>query len=384
MSGPFKVTHTDPSCGARAGILKTPHGDVRTPVFMPVGTNATVKTLTAEELRGAGAQIILSNAYHLYLRPGADLIEEMGGLHGFMGWEGPILTDSGGYQVFSLSEKRRLTREGLEFKSHLDGSRHFLSPEDVIGIQDRLGSDILMPLDECAPYPADRKHVKSAMELTHDWLLRSRRAWQKVKRPSHLFGIIQGGFFEDLRHQSAEFVAGLDLPGIAVGGLSVGEPRDLMIEMLGVSLRGLPACRPRYLMGVGYPEDLVEAVALGTDMFDCVAPTRNGRNGTLFTSEGKLLIRNLEYARDRRPVDPECGCLACRRHSRAYLRHLFMAREILGLKLASLHNITFYIKLLERAREAIRRGKFAEFRKGFYATRQTARGKTAQTASGRD
>lgn len=326
-----------------------------------------MKGLSAEELRGAGAQIILSNAYHLYLRPGIDLIETMGGLHKFMGWNGPILTDSGGFQIFSLSESKKITPEGLEFKSHLDGSRHFLSPEQVVEIETRLGVDILMPLDECIPYPADEARARAAMILTQSWLERSQAAWKKIGRPeSHLFAIVQGGVHAELRREAARRAVDLGLPGHAIGGLSVGEPQDQLCEMLEVTVPELPEDRPRYLMGVGYPDDLILAVERGIDMFDCVAPTRNGRNGTLFTSRGKMLIRNSEFARDERPLDPDCSCLTCRQHTRAYLRHLFQAKEMLGLRLASLHNITFFIQLLDRARLSIQAGTFLEFKKQFF------------------
>lgn len=333
---------------------------------MPVGTQATVKGLSAEDLKTAGAQIVLSNAYHLYLRPGVECIEAMGGLHRFMGWDAPILTDSGGFQIFSLKEKKKLTAEGLEFKSHLDGSRHFLTPEKVVEIETRLGVDILMPLDECIPYPADEARARAAMLLTQSWLERSLTAWKTSGRPeSHLFGIVQGGVHAHLRREAAQRVSQLDLPGWAIGGLSVGEPQEQMCEMLEATVPELPPDRPRYLMGVGYPDDLLLAVERGIDMFDCVAPTRNGRNGTLFTSQGKLLIRNAEFARDERPLDPDCGCFTCQHHTRAYLRHLFQAKEMLGLRLASLHNITFFIQLLNRARFSIQAGTFLEFKNQF-------------------
>lgn len=365
-SSHFSVTHQDTQSRARSATLKTAHGDIRTPVFMPVGTQATVKTLSAGDVKEAGAQIILSNAYHLYLRPGVDCIEAMGGLHKFMGWSGPILTDSGGFQIFSLKEKKKLTAEGLEFKSHLDGSKHFLTPEKVVEIQTRLGVDILMPLDECIPYPAEEARAKAALLLTQSWLERSKAVWKTSGRPgSHLFSIIQGGTYPHLRREAARMAADLDLPGNAIGGLSVGEPQDAMCGMLEVTVPEMPADRPKYLMGVGYPDDLILAVERGVDMFDCVAPTRNGRNGTLFTSRGKLLIKNAEFARDEKPLDPDCACPTCRHHSRGYLRHLFMAREILAQRLASLHNITFFIQLLERARFSIQAGSFMQFKKQF-------------------
>lgn len=334
---------------------------------MPVGTQATVKGLSAEDLKGAGAQIVLSNAYHLYLRPGVELIEAMGGLHRFMAWDGPILTDSGGFQIFSLKETKKVTSEGLKFKSHHDGSTHFLTPEKVVEIETRLGVDILMPLDECISYPSDEARAKAAMLVTHEWLQRSKAAWKTSGRPeAHLFAIVQGGTHPELRRESARRSVELDLPGYAIGGLSVGEPQEELCRILEVTTPELPADRPRYLMGVGYPEDLLLSIERGMDMFDCVAPTRNGRNGTLFTSRGKLLIRNAEFARDERPLDPDCACPVCRTHSRAYLRHLFYAKEMLGLRLASLHNITFFIQLLERARLAIQAGSFLEFKNQFF------------------
>ncbi len=334
---------------------------------MPVGTQATVKSLSSEDLKSAGAQIILANAYHLYLRPGVDCIESLGGLHKFMSWDGPILTDSGGFQIFSLSEKKKITTEGLEFRSHHDGSLHFLTPEKVVEIETRLGVDILMPLDECIPYPADEARAKSALLLTQHWLERSFAAWKQSGRPgSHLFGIVQGGVHAHLRKEAAQRVSSLDLPGWAIGGLSVGEPQDEMCRMLEVTIPELPADRPRYLMGVGYPDDLILAVERGVEMFDCVAPTRNGRNGSIFTSRGRILIKNAEFARDERPLDPDCACLTCKNYSRAYLRHLFMAKETLGLRLASLHNITFFIQLLERARFSIQAGCFMEFKRQFF------------------
>jgi len=366
-SAHFQVTHRDPDTSARCATLQTAHGAIQTPVFMPVGTQATVKTLSSEDVKQAGAQIILSNAYHLYLRPGVDCIEAMGGLHRFMGWNGPILTDSGGFQIFSLKEKKKLTTEGLEFKSHLDGSKHFLTPERVVEIETRLGVDILMPLDECIPYPADEARAHAALKLTQLWLERSKAAWLAGGKPgSHLFSIIQGGVHPHLRREAAQRAAELDLPGNAIGGLSVGEPQDEMCRMLEVTVPEMPENRPRYLMGVGYPDDLLLAVERGVDMFDCVAPTRNGRNGTLFTSRGKLLIRNAEFARDEKPLDPDCACPTCRSHSRAYLRHLFQAKEILAQRLASLHNIAFFIQLLERARFSIQAGSFLQFKNQFF------------------
>ena len=341
---------------------------------MPVGTNATVKSVSSQELKQTGAQIILSNAYHLYLRPGVETIEGLGGLHQFMGWDGPILTDSGGYQIFSLGETKDVTSEGLRFKSHLDGSWHFLKPEDVIDVQTRLGVDVLMPLDECLPYPAEREKAIQGMKITQEWLIRSQNAWKAGARDagSLLFGIVQGGTYADLRVEHAKAVASLDLPGIAIGGLSVGEPQDVMREMLEAVVPVLPPEKPRYLMGVGYPEDLFLAVEQGVDMFDCVVPTRNGRNGTVFHSAGKLLLRNASFARDPRPIDESCPCYTCQHHSRGYLRHLFVAREMLGLRLASLHNLTFFIQLLDNMRKAIEHGQFTDFKKEFFKKYKTS------------
>ncbi|MBF0253752.1 MAG: tRNA guanosine(34) transglycosylase Tgt [Candidatus Omnitrophica bacterium] len=366
-AGIFRVVRRDRSTAARAGILRTARGVIRTPVFMPVGTHATVKTVTPGELKRAGAQIILSNAYHLHLRPGEDLIGDLGGLHRFMGWDGPILTDSGGYQIFSLGEPKELSDEGLTFKSHLDGSLHKLTPAQVIGIQQKLGVDIMMPLDECPPYPASREQIERAVDRTRVWLKESVDAWKRLKRPhGHLFGIVQGGVFEDLRARAAREVDAMETPGIAIGGLSVGEPRHLLGKALSAAVEVIQPKKPRYLMGVGYPEDLFIGVERGVDMFDCVVPTRNGRNGTVFTSRGRLILRNAAFRRDRGPMDPKCPCEACQKYSLAYLRHLFMAREMLGLRLASLHNLTFFIKLLDDMRRSILDGRFLRFKNAFF------------------
>lgn len=371
--GAFTVERADKRCLARTGVLRTAHGIIRTPVFMPVGTQATVKTISNDELLTAGAQILLSNTYHLYLRPGEKVIGEAGGLHRFMAWKKPILTDSGGFQIFSLSTLTKVRPEGVEFSSHIDGSKHFLSPEDVVRIQTTLGSDILMPLDECVKYPADHAVVEKSLGLTHDWALRSRQAWVRAQeeKPDQtrqlLFGIVQGGTYADLRRRSAEELVAMDFPGYAIGGLSVGEPNPIMYETLSATLPHLPQEKPRYLMGVGLPMDLFEAVSQGVDMFDCVVPTRNGRNATVFTPDGKLLLRGASYIRDFRPIDERCSCTACRNHTRAYLRHLFNADEHLAGRLASLHNLTFFIQLLESMREAIEEGRFVEFRKAFEA-----------------
>ncbi len=357
----FRVLHTDPT-GARVGRFLTPHGEVTTPVFMPVGTGGTVKTMTPEELTSMGVEIILANTYHLYLRPGDSLIQRLGGLHRFMNWHGPILTDSGGFQVFSLGRLRKIEEDGVSFSSHIDGTRYFLTPEKVIEVQRALGSDIMMPLDECTPHPSDRPYTHRSMELTHRWAERSKR----VKRPGEiLFGIIQGGMYRDLRRRSVETIVEMGFDGYAIGGLSVGEEKGLMYEMVGVSVEGMPEDRPRYLMGVGTPEDIVMCVGMGIDMFDCVLPTRNARNGTLFTSSGKLVIKNAQYVDDPRPVDEACDCYTCRHYSRAYLRHLFVSGEVLGLRLNTIHNLHYYTALMRAIQEAIKEGRFDEFRRRF-------------------
>lgn len=367
----FKIFHHDLSSRARTAILTTPHGEIRTPVFMPVGTQATVKTISNEELVTAGAEVLLSNTYHLYLRPGEKLIGEAGGLHRFMNWPKPILTDSGGFQIFSLSHFSKVTESGVEFKSHLDGSKHFLTPEDLVRIQHTLGSDVLMPLDECLRYPSDKEPAKKSLEITRSWAERSKKAWvaagrrNDYEKESLLFGIVQGGTHSDLRRMAAKQLIEIDFPGYSIGGLSVGEPTELMYEMLGVTVPELPVEKPRYLMGVGLPMDLFEAVGQGVDMFDCVVPTRNGRNATVFTPHGKLLLRGASYTRDFRPIDEKCPCYTCRTHTRAYLRHLFNADEYLAGRLASLHNLTFFIQLLDFMRQAIERDEFMEFRRGF-------------------
>jgi queuine tRNA-ribosyltransferase len=349
----FTVLERDSTTAARLGLLRTPHGDVRTPAFMPVGTAAAVKALPHEWLEELGAEIVLANTYHLYLRPGHERIERLGGLHRFMAWPRPILTDSGGYQVFSHRELRKLTEDGALFQSHLDGSRHFLTPEKVVDVQRALGSDILMVLDECTPYPASRVDTEASMELSMRWAARGRSRWRETEAPGTLFGIVQGGMFPDLRRRSVEALLDLDLPGVAIGGLSVGEPKELMFEVLQSTAPLLPWDRPRYLMGVGTPRDLVRAVAEGIDMFDCVLPTRNARNGCLFTSEGRLLIKNARFADDPSPPDPACRCRVCRRYSRAYLRHLHMAGEHLSATLNTYHNLSFYLDTMRKIREAI-------------------------------
>lgn len=351
------------SGGARAGTLQTPHGKIQTPVFMPVGTQATVKAMTGAQVEEVGAQIILANTYHLYLRPGHELIREAGGLHKFMDWQQPILTDSGGFQVFSLSELRQLTEEGAAFQSHLDGSRHLFTPEKVVKIQEALGPDIMMVLDECTPYPAEFEYTQHSMERTHRWAQRCKDA--QTREDQALFGIVQGGMYPELRKQSAQATAEMDFIGNAIGGLSVGEPMEMMYDMLDVVTPELPAEKPRYLMGVGSMDALVEGVARGVDMFDCVLQTRIARNGTALTRTGRLVIRNAEFARDFRPIEEGCDCYACRHHTRAYIRHLVKTNEILGSVLLSIHNTRTTIRLMEEMRQSILAGDFEQFRLDF-------------------
>lgn len=359
----FKLIHKDKHSQARLGKIATGHGEIETPCFMPVGTQGTVKSLSPQDLKDAGAEIVLSNAYHLFLRPGTEVIKAAGGLHKFISWPGPILTDSGGYQIFSLALLRKVDDRGAEFQSHIDGYKHFLTPEEVIRIQEDLGSDIIMPLDECVHYPCARDHAEVAMKRTLDWAARSLEA--KSTNRQLLFGIIQGATYEDLRRECAERIVELGFDGYAIGGVSVGEPRNLIYNIVASSARFMPEDKPRYLMGVGLPEDILEAVSLGMDMFDCVVPTRYGRNGSAFTSEGKLTIRNAPYTQDFGPLDSKCSCYTCKNFSRAYLRHLFNTEEILGLRLVSLHNVHFYLELIRNIRKAISQGGFAEFKKEF-------------------
>jgi len=367
----FELVAQDGRTGARAGLLHTPHGTVETPLFMPVGTQAAVKTLSQQDLEGLGAQVLLANAYHLYLRPGAELVARAGGLHGFMGWGRPILTDSGGFQVFSLSGLTRIEEEGVYFRSHLDGSRHLFSPEKVMEIEHHLGADFIMAFDECTPYPCTEEYARNSMELTVRWAqrcaARHTQLQQEQEVPQALFGIVQGSVYPALRQRCAAELEALDLPGYAVGGLGVGEPPELMRETLISTLPHLPAHKPRYLMGVGLPHDLVEGVAAGVDMFDCVIPTRNARNGTAFTRLGRVRLKNAALAEDPGPLDPECSCLTCTRYSRAYLRHLFQTREILGLRLATYHNLHFFLELMRRMRRAIIAGEFAGWQAEFLA-----------------
>ncbi len=361
----YELIKTCKQTGARLGRLHTPHGTIETPIFMPVGTQATVKSMTPEELNEIGAQIILSNTYHLYLRPGHELIKKAGGLHNFMKWDKPILTDSGGFQVFSLGPLRKITEEGVEFRSHIDGSKHMLTPEKAMEIQMALGSDIMMAFDECAPYLADREYVKKSLERTTRWLQRCKDAHTNSENQA-LFGIVQGGMYRDLREQSAKEITAIDLPGYAIGGLSVGEPKELMYEVLDYTVPLLPENKPRYLMGVGTPDVLLEGVLRGVDMFDCVLPTRIARNGTALTSQGKVVVRNATYAEDFTTLDPECDCYTCRNYTKAYIRHLIKTNEILGARLLTIHNLHFLLKLMENVREAIKQDRLLDFKNEFY------------------
>lgn len=365
----FTVEAVDEETGARAGVIETPRGRVETPVFMPVGTLATVKTLTPQDLRDMGAGIILGNTYHLYLRPGHALVRRMGGLHRFMAWPGLILTDSGGFQVFSLADLNKITEDGVRFQSHLDGSRHLLTPELAIEVQIDLGSDIVMAFDQCTSYPVERGEAAAAVARTTRWARRCVDRWGEADprdtEGRALFGIVQGSIHEDLRRESAAPLLDLDLPGYAIGGLAVGEPKPEMMDLTAFTAGLLPETKPRYLMGVGFPDDIVEAVTRGVDMFDCVMPTRNARNGTVFTRDGKLVVKNRPYAEDPRPLDEECGCPTCRTHSRAYLRHLFQAGEMLGPRLTTLHSLWFYQDVMREMRRSIVEGRFPAWRKAF-------------------
>jgi len=368
MSFRFELLATDPT-GARLGRLTTPHGLIETPAFMPVGTAATVKGQTQQDLEALGVQILLANTYHLYLRPGHELIRELGGLHRFMSWPHPILTDSGGYQVFSLSDLRKVNDDGVIFRSHVDGSEHFLSPEKALEIEIALGADIIMVLDECIEAPAEESRARNAAARTLAWARRSRDYFAANGDPSRqmLFSIVQGGTHPVLRHENADALVELDFPGYAVGGLAVGEAHSVTCEMTAAAAARLPAERPRYLMGVGKPEQLPDYVALGMDMMDCVLPTRSARHGCLYTSAGRLLIKNAQYANDARPIDELCGCAVCRRYSRAYLRHLFSAQESLAAILNTHHNLYFYLDIMRKIREAIRFGKLQSFRSDLQA-----------------
>lgn len=361
----YELIKRDRQTGARLGRLHTPHGTFDTPMFMPVGTQATVKTMSPRELKEIGAGIILSNTYHLWVRPGEDIIEEAGGLHGFMNWDRGILTDSGGFQVFSLSKLRDISEEGVRFRNHLNGAGMFLTPEKSIAIQNALGSDIMMALDECPPYPCSYDYMKTSVERTSRWAERCLAANRRPERQA-LFGIVQGGSFRDLRSQSAGDLTSLDFPGYAIGGLSVGEPKKTMNEMLSFTTPLLPQDKPRYLMGVGSPDSLIDGVIRGIDLFDCVLPTRIARNGTCMTERGRLVIRNARYARDFRPIDEKCDCAVCRTYSRAYIRHLVKANETFGFRLTTYHNLYFLIKLMKRVQSAIREDRLLDFRESFF------------------
>lgn len=361
---PFTLHNRSRECRARRGEVRTRHGVFQTPIFMPVGTQATVKAMTPENLKEIGAQIILGNTYHLYVRPGHELIKEFGGLHNFMHWDRPILTDSGGFQIFSLKELATISEEGAAFKSHLDGSSLFLSPEDAIQVQQDLGSDIMMCLDTCIPFPATREETVQSTDLTGRWAARCRQA--HTLRDRLLFGIVQGGMYADLRKQSAQTLEEIGFDGYAIGGLSVGEAKEQMYDMTEVTTQYVPDDYPVYLMGVGTPEDLVEGVWRGVDMFDCVMPTRNARNGSLFTAAGKIVLKNAQYRQDHRPPDENCSCYTCRNFSRAYLRHLFVSREILAYQLNTIHNLHYYLHLMQEIRTAIENDRYRSFRDDFY------------------
>ena len=362
----YELLHIDKNSGARRGVIHTPHGDIQTPIFMPVGTQATVKAMTPEELKEmVHAQIILSNTYHLFLRPGHELVKEAGGLHKFMHWDRPILTDSGGFQVFSLGPLRKITEDGVEFRSHLDGSKKYISPEISMEIQEALGSDIMMAFDECCPYPSTYEYTKNSMERTTRWAKRC-KDYHTTTDKQGLFGIIQGGFFKDLREKSAKDLIELDFPGYAIGGISVGEPKEEFLDILRFTTPLMPENKPRYLMGVGTPDYLIEAALAGIDMCDCVLPTRIARHGTAMTSNGKVVVRNATYERDFTPLDPECDCYTCKNYTRAYIRHLINAKEILGIRLLSIHNLRFLTKLMDRVRIEIECDNLLNFRDEFY------------------
>ena len=366
----FRIVKRDKNSKARVGVIKTPHGEVNTPIFMPVGTQASVKTLSSEDLKEIGAEMILGNTYHLYLRPGEQLVEKAGGLHKFMNWDRPILTDSGGFQVFSLNSLTKTSEQGVRFQSHLDGSYHLFTPEKVVEIQHVLGADIIMVLDEPVFYPCSMEQAKRANQLTLNWAKRCKEAHKELedkgfKHKQALFGIIQGSTYPELRKNSASALMKLDFPGYAIGGLSLGEPKNTTFEMVDLCVSYIPEQKPRYLMGVGTPEDMVEAISQGIDMFDCVLPTRNARNASLFTRLGKLIIRNSEYADDFSPIDSECGCSTCRNYSRAYLRHLFNTGEVSALRLATIHSLYFYMDLMKMAKDAILKNRFLEWKMEF-------------------
>jgi len=363
----YELLHECKQTGARRGVIHTPHGDIQTPVFMPVGTQATVKSMTPDELKDMiDAKIILSNTYHLYLRPGSKLVKEAGGLHKFMNWDRAILTDSGGFQVFSLGDLRTISEEGVEFKSHLDGSKHFFSPESVMETENDLGADIIMAFDECVEYPATYEYTKQSMERTTRWAKRCKEAHKNTEKQG-LFGIIQGGFYKDLRDKSLEDLVAMDFPGYAIGGISVGEPKEEFLDILRYITPKMPKNKPRYLMGVGTPDYLIEAALAGIDMCDCVLPTRIARNGTAMTWNGKVVVRNATYERDFTPLDSECDCYTCRNYTKAYLRHLVKTKEILGVRLLSIHNLYFLSKLMERVRKEIENDNLLNFKNEFYS-----------------
>ena len=362
----YELRHVCRQTGARLGTVHTPHGSIETPAFMPVGTQATVKGMSPEELKQMNAGIILANTYHLWMRPGSDLIREAGGLHRFMNWDRAILTDSGGFQVFSLSDLRHINEEGVNFKSHIDGSRHTLTPERSIDVQNDLGADIIMAFDECTPWPADREYASRSLQRTTRWLERCINAHKNPQQQA-LFGIVQGSMYPDLRRQSVDEITAFDLPGYALGGLSVGEPAQLMLQMLEAAVPFLPADKPRYLMGVGTPDYLIEGALRGIDLFDCVLPTRIGRNGTVLTSKGRMIVRDAKFARDFSPIDSTCSCYVCQNYSRAYIRHLIKANEMFGLRLTSWHNLHFLLNLMVQVRQAIADDRLADFRAEFFA-----------------
>jgi len=369
----FDVLKKEAKTGARLGKITVSHGEINTPIFAPVGTAGIVKTLSKEDLASVGAEMILCNTYHLFLRPGHELIKRMGGLHKFISWDKPILTDSGGFQVFSLGELRKITEEGVIFQSHLDGGqKHFITPETAIEIQEALGADIIMTFDECIPYPSTYDYTKTSMEMTTRWARRCKETHKKERQS--LFGIVQGGFFQDLRKISANDIVNIGFDGYAIGGLSVGETKLQMYETIDTVMPYLPEDKPRYIMGVGTPEDLIEGVMRGADIFDCVMPTRHARNGSLFTSEGIINIKNAPYTEDPEPLDKNCGCYTCRNYSRAYLRHLFMAKEMSVLRFNTIHNLYYYLNLMKNVREAIKEDRFLEFRKEFYKNRRETDG----------
>ena len=364
----FEQFHKDAKCRARTGVIHLPHGDVKTPVFMPVATNATVKAITKDDLEEIGFEIILANTYHMYLRPGSDLVEEAGGLHGFSKWKRNFLTDSGGFQVFSLSKLRKITENGVTFQSHIDGSRHLFTPDSVVDVQTQFNSDIQMQLDVCTGWNTERKEAEKALRITSDWAKRAKAEWEKKKDEGYkgtLFPIVQGNFFKDLREKSAEFVSSLDTPGMAIGGLSVGEPPEVYEELLAYTAVLLPEDKPKYVMGIGTPDYILQAVENGIDMFDCVLPTRNARNGSYFTHDGFLSIKQERYMHDYSPIDKECNCKVCRQYSRAYLRHLYKDQEILSAMLASYHNLYFLHNMIDEIRVAISEDRFTEYKENF-------------------